>query len=351
MANPAGHVVLGEEEAQQAAERYANMEAELQALRLRNEELARTVQEQQEQVATERLRADRRARAQTQDFANLTAELLAGRQGPDVQLGGMRLGVKVEKPETYSGEKTRDLDTWLFQVREHLDITTIPARGHVPYAASLLRGNAALWWRETCEGNRRPATWDDFCRMLRDQFRPEDYGRRGRDELATMRQFGKESVADFVFRFRATCLKIPDLSEAEKLDRFVRALSQDIRLQVELRGPQNFHEAAMFAERADAVITRVSGQDTRKPWQKGQKGGFMQRPPQQNRNMGESSAQGSGGPEPMELGMARRRTLTREEIQKLRAENACFYCRKPNAGHVARDCPQKKKRVGNGTGR
>ena len=43
MANPAGHIVMGEEEAQQAAERYADMEAELQALRQRNEELARAV--------------------------------------------------------------------------------------------------------------------------------------------------------------------------------------------------------------------------------------------------------------------------------------------------------------------
>ena len=60
------------------------MEAELQALRQQNAELARTVQEQQELVATERVRADRRARAQTQEFANLTVELLAGRQGPDV---------------------------------------------------------------------------------------------------------------------------------------------------------------------------------------------------------------------------------------------------------------------------
>ena len=83
-------------------------------------------------------------------------------------------------------------------------------------------------------------------------------------------------MADFVSRFCATCLKIQDLSEAEKLDRFVRALIQDIRLQVELRGPQNFHEAAMFAERVDAVITHVFGQDTRKSWQKGYKGG----PPQ-----------------------------------------------------------------------
>ena len=95
--------------------------------------------------------------------------------------------------------------------------------------------------------------------MLWDSFWPKDYGRRRRDELARMRQYGKESVADFVFRFCATCLKIPDLSEVEKMDRFVRALAQEIRLQVELRGPQNFHEAAMFAERADAVITRVSG--------------------------------------------------------------------------------------------
>ena len=139
------------------------------------------------------------------------------------------------------------------------------------------------------------------------------------------------------------------MSEAEKLDRFVRALIQDIRLQVELRGPQNFHEAAMFAERADAVITRVSGQDTRKSWQKGYKGGPPQRQHTQVKSSGgETSASGSGGLEPMELGVARRRTLSRDEYQKLRVENACFYYRKPNAGHVARDCPLKKKKKKSG---
>ena len=55
-----------------------------------------------------------------------------------------------------------------------------------------------------------------------------------------MRQAGSnavESMADFVFRFHATCLKILDLSEVEKMDRFICALAQDIHLQVELRGP------------------------------------------------------------------------------------------------------------------
>ena len=158
-----------------------------------------------------------------QEFANLTAELLAGRQGPQAHLEGVRLNIKVEKPDTYDGDKAKDLDTWLFQVREHLALSVLQ-KGHVPYATSLLRGNAALWWREACEANRRRATWEDFCRALREQFRPEDYGHRECDDLAMMWQYERERVAYFVFRFRVTCLKVPDLSEAEKLDRFVRAL-------------------------------------------------------------------------------------------------------------------------------
>ena len=104
------------------------MEAELQALRQRNEELMRAVQEQQSIAATKRVRADQRSRAQTQEFANLAAELIAGRQGLEVQYEGMRFSVKVEKPETYDGDKAKDLDTWLFQVLEHLELSTVPVR-------------------------------------------------------------------------------------------------------------------------------------------------------------------------------------------------------------------------------
>ena len=90
------------------------------------------------------------------------------------------------------------------------------------------------------------------------------------------------------------------------MDKFVCTLVLDIRLQVELCGPQNVHKASMFVERADAMITCVSGQDTWKSWQKGYKGG----PPQQYQTQvksrrGETSASGSGSPEPMELGVAR----------------------------------------------
>ena len=124
---------MAEEQARQLAERVAALEAELQATLQANAELNRGIQEQREIAETAQLRADRCGRAQMQDFANLTAELIAGRRGPEVQMENVRIGVKMERPEYFEGNKTQDVDTWLFQVREHLDITVIPERGHVPY--------------------------------------------------------------------------------------------------------------------------------------------------------------------------------------------------------------------------
>ena len=132
------------------------------------------------------------------------------------------------------------------------------------------------------------------------------------------------------------CLRVPDLSEAEKIDCFIRALVQDIRLQVELRGPADLHEAAMFAKRADAVITHIAGHDARKIALQKQKWEYSHQPVLM-KNSGETSAQGSGGPKPMELGTASRRTLSRTEYKKLRAKKACFICQKPShLGKTAR---------------
>ena len=66
----------------------------------------------------------------------------------------MHLSVKVEKLENYEGDKAKDLDTWLFQVRKHLELSIVPAGAYVTYVASLLRGNATMWWREACEAHR-----------------------------------------------------------------------------------------------------------------------------------------------------------------------------------------------------
>ena len=45
------------------------------------------------------------------DFTNLTAELIAGRRGPEVQMEKVRLGVKMERPDYFEGGKLQDVDT------------------------------------------------------------------------------------------------------------------------------------------------------------------------------------------------------------------------------------------------
>ena len=76
MANPSGHVVLDEEATRATEERYATLEAELQALRAHNEELTHGLQAQEEVLAAERLWGDRCTQAQMREFTNLTTELL-----------------------------------------------------------------------------------------------------------------------------------------------------------------------------------------------------------------------------------------------------------------------------------
>ena len=128
-----------------------------------------------------------------------------------------------------------------------------------------------------------------------------------------MYQYSKESVADFLHRFRATCLKIEHLSEEEKLDRFVRALVNDVCLQVELRNPATFNDAALYAEHADAVLVRTTGHGFRQQWQQKKNKGGYRPPPTPATPSGETST--GTGPEPMEIGFLRRKPLTQQEMQ------------------------------------
>ena len=100
-------------------------------------------------------------------------------------------------------------------------------------------------------------------------------------------------------------------------------------------------------ERADSVLSRVSGQDSGKKWHKqnmNARGNFQ-------RSFQAKSAGGSeSGREPMEIGTINKRTFTKEDYQKLRESKACFFCHKPNARHIVHSCPLKQKRQGNGKG-
>jgi hypothetical protein len=53
--------------------------------------------------------------------------------------------------------------------------------------------------------------------------------------------------------FHALCLDVGNISEDEKLDRFIRGLKQRVQQEVELQDPQNVETAMQIAQRIDSI--------------------------------------------------------------------------------------------------
>ena len=109
------------------------------------------------------------------------------------------------------------------------------------------------------------------------------------------------------------------MTEAEKLDRFVRGLKGQVRKEVELREPTTLNDAVRIADRVDAVTYYYGRQE----------------------QMGPKSE--SSGPTPMEVDAIQRRGLSKADREQLQKTGKCFQCREP--GHIARHCPRRTRIV------
>lgn len=54
--------------------------------------------------------------------------------------------IKLEKPTTFNGRHT-DLENFLFQVDQYVDMVNLTGSNAVKFVVSLLRGDALTWWR------------------------------------------------------------------------------------------------------------------------------------------------------------------------------------------------------------
>jgi hypothetical protein len=171
------------------------------------------------------------------------------------QFNQVRGNVKASKPKTYKGERGSDPEVWLFQFNQYADISQIAEEHKVKLAATYLEGNAATWWRnmvmQSEDGTGDYITWEEFQHGLVSIFKPVNSRKIARDRLAALRQ--TNSVAKYNFDFTQLCLEIKDISESEKLDKYVRGLKDKIRMEVELAEPRTLMEAMSKAQRIDNI--------------------------------------------------------------------------------------------------
>jgi hypothetical protein len=171
------------------------------------------------------------------------------------QYNQVRGNMKASKPKTYKGERGLDPEVWLFQFNQYADVTQVPEENKVKLAATYLEGNAATWWRnmvmQSEDGTGDYITWDEFQHGLISIFKPVNSKKMARDKLAILKQ--TNSVAKYNFDFTQLCLEIRDISESEKLDKYVRGLKDKIRIEVELTEPHTLMQAMSKAQRIDNI--------------------------------------------------------------------------------------------------
>ena len=156
--------------------------------------------------------------------------------------------VKASKPKVFSGKFGVDPAVWTYYVDLYYEISGVKDEERkVMVAASYLVDRAATWWRNLAEHARvsgvKPCNgkWDVFKEKLIQAFRPVNHVKLARDKLATLKQYG--SVAKYNDEFISLCMQIPDIGEADKLDRYVRGLKYKVKRDVELAEPKTVEEA------------------------------------------------------------------------------------------------------------
>ena len=258
------------------------------------------------------------------------------------------INLRLESPDTFSAKKHENVDRWLFQVEQYLRVSnqaSDPIR--VAYASALLRGDAQKWWENkvtaaaTVGLDESQCTWVEFKTMISQQFQVVNKELKARDALASLVQKG--SVSDYVSKFTTLAFDVPDLSLAEKHDRFFRGLKYKVRMEIMLKGiPDNYDELVKLAERIDTILFEMNSGNRNNGNGKGWK--------QKNNYSAANVDSNANGPTPMDIGSVDHPPkLTKEEKERCIREGRCFACRQKD--HLASNCPKyPKKDIPNGKG-
>src|ERR1700751_13550 len=190
-----------------------------------------------------------------QQLSTLVNQLQTGQNIGQQYTNQLRSNVKASKPKTYNGSRGMDPEVWLFQFNQYADINQVANGDRAKLAATYLEGNASTWWRNLVmqSGDRTGdgISWFDFQQSLISIFKPVNSKKIARDKLAVLKQ--TNSVAKYNFDFTQLCLEINDIHESEKLDKYVRGLKDNIRVEVELAEPTTLAQAMSKAQRIDNI--------------------------------------------------------------------------------------------------
>ena len=219
---------------------------------------------------------------------------------------------------TFHGKPSESVEQFLFEARTYMEGRNVDYRlGEnqarvVAMLASALRDGAASWYHARVAIEQRPLrNIDEFEHALREEFVPPDQQQRLRSALKQCRQTG--SIDEYVAQFRQLMAQIREMSELDKVDRFVDGLKPETRKEINYLRCATLSEAISAAQAYERTHFDVN----------------LPRTPRVPRRPRDTPQ----GPTPMDVSSFQ---VSKEQC---RAQNLCFYCKEP--GHRIRDCKKR----------
>jgi len=159
--------------------------------------------------------------------------------------------VRPKPPEPFDNtKKTFTVEEFIYQMDLYFRLANTPVVAQVAFAGTRLQGAPLVWFRTL---NPIDMAWDDFQLMLLQEFLPLNAVRDARDALSRIKQEG--AVRGYLSHFRVLCIRVPNMTEEEKLDKFLRGLEPDLRRECEA---VTVEQAARIAERTQAITQSVN---------------------------------------------------------------------------------------------
>jgi hypothetical protein len=167
--------------------------------------------------------------------------------------------LKVQQAAKYAGERSEDVDAWLFSLSELFNITnTSTDELKIQFAGQCLEKKALVWYRAKRESTclTRITTWDAFKTGIKAQFQPIDKVEEAKEELLRLEQKG--TLRDYTERFLHLATIVPDMRDKDLLAIFKAGLKGKIRVEVRMKKPKTLADALEMAELYDSGLRGAS---------------------------------------------------------------------------------------------
>jgi len=158
-------------------------------------------------------------------------------------------------PSAYSGSASA-LDNWLREVKQQFDwYKWTDPDAQVSFAAVQLRGPALDWWTSLSGVQQHPlrASFAAFEAALRGRFQPVNSAQTARLALDALRQGARQSAADYISAFRRLLVSVPNMSEEDRVHRFVQGLRGPIQQHLIVQGVDTLDKAIAMAARVGSL--------------------------------------------------------------------------------------------------